>query len=58
MAQNKPQPKKAKVGDEVELGESWLVGLPDGSVVTARQRYRFAHAGRHVVGGVEYEVSE
>jgi hypothetical protein len=59
---SKPEAKakveKAKVGDEVRLEGSALVVLPGGSVVSTYMRYRFALPGRHVVGGVDYEVTE
>lgn len=45
----KPE-QSSKVGDTIDLeGPSNLVRLPDGSVVTARTTYRFAHVGEHVV---------
>lgn len=51
-----------KVGDVIELepaGEDGMPGnglaeLPDGTVVTVRQRYTIAHEGLHIIDGVEY----
>lgn len=45
-----------KVGDVIELedGGNGLAELPDGTVVTVRQRYRIEHEGLHTIDGVEY----
>lgn len=50
--------KSVKVGDLVELekGASGLAVLPDGTVVTCRGGYTVQHAGRHTIGGVDYDA--
>lgn len=45
-----------KVGDVIglESGGNGVAVLPDGSVVTVRQRYTVQHEGLHIIDGVEY----
>jgi hypothetical protein len=47
-----------KVGDQVKLDGSGLAVLPDGSVVTCRNVYTVQHAGRHTIGGLEYDATD
>lgn len=52
-------PSTAKVGDDVSFnGAPFLIRLPDGTVVSGRDSYHLAHAGKHVavVAGKEYAV--
>ena len=51
-----PQVKKAKVLESVEVPAGTFVRLPNGSVVSTTGPYTFAHTGKHVVAGVEYDV--
>lgn len=43
-----------KVGDVIELEGNGIAVLPDGTAVTARQRYTIRHEGLHTIDGVEY----
>lgn len=59
MTQQK-RPKRVKVGDVVELDKTsnGLAVLPDGTVVTCRNSYTVQHAGRHTIGGVDYDATD
>ena len=56
MAEKK-KAQTVKVGDRLDLEKpANYVGLPDGSVVTARRYYTVEHEGRHVIDGTEYQA--
>jgi hypothetical protein len=42
----------------IKKGAPGLAALPSGMVVTCRGAYTIQHAGRHTIGGVDYDATD
>jgi hypothetical protein len=46
---DKPEGEYVKVGDTIDVDGNGIAVLPDGTAVTVRTQYTFAHEGLHVI---------